>query len=100
MQKETGVLLRVPADVHCELKQACQTHKRSMQKIVLGLIEEWITNGAYDPLDSVNRPDRTLEDPEARQAINEIFSEIQYLKVKLSEVKTSPLTNYQPRSLF
>lgn len=46
---DIGVVLRVPGGTHSKLKNACAKHDRSMQKIVLSLIEDWIANGSPDP---------------------------------------------------
>lgn len=46
---DIGVVLRVSKETHSKLRSACAKHDRSMQKIVLSLIEDWIANGSPDP---------------------------------------------------
>lgn len=47
---DIGVVLKVPEDTHTKLKRACSKHDRSMQKVLLALIEGWVANGSPDPL--------------------------------------------------
>lgn len=70
---EIGVLVKVPAELHAELKRASLRHKRSMQKVVLALLEGWIERGAPDPLKygetKGTAEEPLVKDPEAREAM-------------------------------
>lgn len=70
---DIGVLVKVPAELHAELKLASLRHKRSMQKVVLALLEGWIERGAPDPLtygsSKGTAGESAVEDPEARNAM-------------------------------
>jgi len=46
---DVGVVLRVPEVTHAKLKAACAKHDRSMQKVLVSLIEGWVANGAPEP---------------------------------------------------
>ena len=46
---DVGVVLRVPEVTHAKLKAGCAKHDRSMQKVLVALIEGWVANGAPDP---------------------------------------------------
>ena len=70
---DIGVLVKVPTELHAELKRASLRHKRSMQKVVLALLEGWIERGAPDPLtygDSKGTAEESVvKDSEARDAM-------------------------------
>jgi hypothetical protein len=46
---EVGVILKLPKDIHARLKGVCAKQDRSMQKVILSLIEGWVENGAQAP---------------------------------------------------
>ena len=51
---EVGVVLRVPESTHSKLRDACAEYDRSMQKILMCLIKNWIEDGAPDPYSPSN----------------------------------------------
>ena len=73
---EVGVVLKVPQPTHTRFKEACAKHDRSMQKVLLSLLEGWVANGAPDPSSYGGKSEGTkqhsAEDLKARRAIVEV----------------------------
>jgi hypothetical protein len=90
---EVGVVLKVPQSTHTRFKEACAKHDRSMQKVLLSLIEGWVANGAPDPSSYGGKSDGSnqlsAEDLKARQAIVDLASALQKLQVRLEELEHS-----------
>ena len=89
---EIGVLVKVPEELHSQLKRASARHQRSMQKVVLALLEGWIAHGAPDPLNYGN-PEATgnqhgFEDAGAREALIQVAAELKELKQRISAIET------------
>lgn len=88
---EVGVVLKVPQGTHTKLKAACNKHDRSMQKVLLALIEGWVANGAPDPITYGKSIDskvdeRVAVDLEARQSLKVLSKEIGVLKDRLNMI--------------
>lgn len=45
-----SVLLKLPPEVHTRVKDAARAHKRSMQSVLVALVESWLAAGAPDPV--------------------------------------------------
>ena len=90
---EIGVVLKVPQATHARFKEACAKHDRSMQKVLLGLIEGWVANGAPDPSSygrkSDGSPQHSMQDLKARQAIIDLASELKKLQDRLDALEKS-----------
>lgn len=90
---EVGVVLKLPQPTHTRLKEACAKHDRSMQKVLLSLIEGWVANGAPDPSSYSSKFDGSkqlsAEDLKARQAIIDLASALQKLQARLEELEHS-----------
>jgi len=88
---EIGVLVKVPEELHSKFKRASARHQRSMQKVMVALLEGWIENGAPDPLvyGSHGAPNSSTcsEDIEARKALIQVAAEIKDLKERLAIVE-------------
>ena len=86
---EIGVLVKVPAELHSAFKRASGQHQRSMQKVMVALLEGWIESGAPDPL-SYGRGQHhsgqqsSTEDIGARQALLQVASELKELKQRIA----------------
>jgi hypothetical protein len=90
---EVGVVLKVPQPTHTRFKEACAKHDRSMQKVLLSLIEGWVANGAPDPSSYGSKSDGSkqlsAEDLKARQAIVDLASTLQKMQVRLELLEHS-----------
>lgn len=88
---EIGVLVKVPEELHGKFKRASARHQRSMQKVMVALLEGWIENGAPDPLaygsHGASNSSTCYEDIEARQALIQVAAEIKELKGRLAIVE-------------
>jgi hypothetical protein len=89
---DVGVVLKVPEEIHAKLRRACSKHDRSMQKVLLCLIEGWMANGAPDPI-HYGKPREQTEaiDRKARESILRLANEFDSLKNRLAvveEIKT------------
>ena len=85
---EIGVLVKVPAELHSAFKRASAQHQRSMQKVMVALLEGWIESGAPDPLNygRGQHPGQqsSIEDIGARQALLQVASELKELKQRIA----------------
>lgn len=99
---EVGVVLKVPQPTHTRFKEACAKHDRSMQKVLLSLIEGWVANGAPDPGAYGRKSDalqqNSTQDLKARQAIVDLASELKKLQVRLAALEhmAQPLPDDRP----
>jgi hypothetical protein len=91
---DIGVLVKVPAELHSALKQASGQHKRSMQKVVLALLEGWLQNGAPDPLTygASETPEgkyrsSSIEDKRARAALMELAADFRRLESRVAKIE-------------
>ena len=46
---DVGVVLKLPRGLHAKVKKACQKQDRSMQKMLVKLISNWVEEGAVNP---------------------------------------------------
>ena len=101
---EIGVLVKVPEELHGKFKRASARHQRSMQKVMVALLEGWIENGAPDPLvyGSHGAPNSSTcsEDIEARKALIQVAAEIKELKERLAIVESSKQKEKEERLNF
>lgn len=90
---DVGVVLKVPHATHARFKEACAKHDRSMQKVLLGLIEGWVAHGAPDPSTYGRKSDasqqHSTQDPKARQAILNLASELKKMQARLAALENS-----------
>lgn len=88
---EIGVLVKVPAELHAEFKRASARHQRSMQKVMLALLEGWLENGAPDPLSYGGEQSadniQAIEDKGAREALVALAAELKKLEKRLLKVE-------------
>lgn len=45
-----SVLLKLSSEAHAQIQEAAKVHKRSMQSVLVTLIEAWLAAGAPDPV--------------------------------------------------
>lgn len=90
---DVGVVLKVPQGLHAQLRQACAKHDRSMQKVLVSLIDGWLASGAPDPggfrYGSADVRPHASEDLQARQAIVDLAAELKHLEARLGVVESS-----------
>ena len=89
---DIGVLVKVSAETHVQLKKACGKHQRSIQKVMLALLEGWLANGAPDPLEYGSEGggepvQHAFADQAARESILKLASDIEDLKSKLKALE-------------
>jgi hypothetical protein len=101
---EVGVVLKVPQPTHTRFKEACAKHDRSMQKVLLSLIQGWVANGAPDPSSYGGKAEGSKQvsaaDLKARESIIALASSLQKLQVRLEELEHSALTALDDRPDF
>ena len=101
---EIGVLVKVPAELHGELKRASARHQRSMQKVMLALLEGWLENGTPDPLnygkEQANAPNQSFEDKAAREALVRLAAEVRKIEKRLGEIETEQATKEEDSPSF
>lgn len=97
---DVGVVLKVPEATHTRLKRACQKHERSMQKVVLALIEGWVANGSPDPL-TYGRDGGGAEqagiDRVAREGLLKLNNEIQTLRNRIEKIEEGEIRKASAR---
>ena len=88
---ESGVLVKVPTELHSALKRASTQHQRSMQKVMVALLEGWIDNGAPDPLSYGGSQGQaaqgSIEDSGARKALLQVATELKELKQRIAHLE-------------
>lgn len=89
---EIGVLVKVPAELHSAFKRASGQHQRSMQKVMVALLEGWIESGAPDPLNYGSGQHQagqqsSIEDIGARQALLQVAAELKELKQRVAQLE-------------
>ena len=88
---DIGVLVKVPAELHNALKRASAQHQRSMQKVMVALLEGWIESGAPDPLNYGRSPGKSgqgsMEDSGARKALLQVAAELKELKQRVAHLE-------------
>ena len=88
---DIGVLVKVSAETHVQLKKACGKHQRSIQKVMLALLEGWLENGSPDPLEYGSggggsaQPD--FADQAARESIVQLATDLEYVKKQLKALE-------------
>ena len=101
---EIGVLVKVPAELHSEFKRASAQHQRSMQKVMVALLEGWIANGAPDPLSYGSSQDQrgqgSIEDSGARQALLQVAAELKDLKKRVAQLEQDEPAKLQQSLAF
>lgn len=89
---EIGVVLRVPQGTHAKFKVGCAKNDRSMQKVLLALIEGWVANGSPDPTTYGRQHENSGEgsvglDREARDGIIQLAKELNRIKERLTALE-------------
>ena len=89
---DIGVVLRVPQGTHAKFKVGCAKNDRSMQKVLLALIEGWVANGSPDPASygqyqTDNREGSAGLDREARDGIIKLAKELSKVKERLTALE-------------
>ena len=85
---DIGVLVKVSAETHVQLKKACGKHQRSIQKVMLALLEGWLASGAPDPLEYGSEGggepvQHAFADQAARESILKLAYDIEDIESKL-----------------
>ena len=94
-----SVLLKLPPEVHAQVLEASDRHQRSMQKLLVALIEGWLAQGAPDPVEFTPRSDEQAQerrfgasvnavDQRARQAIDLVAQHVLKLQGSLQELQS------------
>ena len=89
---DIGVVLRVPQGTHAKFKVGCAKNDRSMQKVLLALIEGWVANGSPDPTTYGRQQENTGEgasgvDSGARDGIIKLAKELNKIKERLTALE-------------
>lgn len=89
---EIGVVLRVPQGTHAKFKVGCAKNDRSMQKVLLALIEGWVANGTPDPTNYGKQHENSGEgsaglDRVARDGIIQVAKELNRIKERLTALE-------------
>ena len=93
-----SVLLKLSPEAHAQVLEASDRHQRSMQKLLVALIEGWWTQGAPDPVEFAagpatagSVPSRAVDgvDKRARQAIDLLAQHVLKLQGSLQELQAS-----------
>ena len=91
-----SVLLKLPSETHAQVLGASERHQRSMQKLLVALIEGWLAQGAPDPVEFAAKPaaaasasPRSVEgvDQRVRQAIDLLAQHILKLQSSVQELQ-------------
>lgn len=97
---DVGVVLKVPEATHIRLKRACQKHERSMQKVLLALIEGWVANGSPDPLTygrEIGGEEQAGIDRVAREGLLKLNNEIQALRNRIEKIEEAEIRKASAR---
>jgi hypothetical protein len=65
-----SVLLKLSPEVHGQIVDAAKLHKRSMQSVLVSLIESWLAAGAPDPITFFDRQAGKTADGSPQGAID------------------------------
>ncbi len=83
-----GLLIKVSPETHAGLQTAAARHQRSMQNVLVALIERWLAVGAPDPLqfDMATPPlvPPDVVDREARRAIEALVERVHLLQEQVN----------------
>ena len=83
-----GLLIKVSPETHAGLQAAAARHQRSMQNVLVALIERWLAAGAPDPLqfDMATPPlvPPDVVDREARRAIEALVERVHLLQEQVN----------------
>ena len=93
-----SVLLKLSAESHAQVMQASEQHQRSMQKLLVALIEDWLAQGAPDPVEFTPKPGVQAQerrsagsvkavDQKARQAIDLLAQHVLKLQGSFHELQ-------------
>ena len=92
-----SILLKVSPDTHAEIQEAANRHQRSMQKVLVSLIESWLANGAPDPHlyipSEAEQPPEHGTDPEARAAIDAMAEKLRNLQDIVMEIRDGQISS-------
>lgn len=79
-----SILLKVTPEVHAAIQEAAGRHQRSMQNVLVALIERWLAAGGPDPLQfdlvAPQAASGEVVDREARLAIEALVERVQLLQ--------------------
>jgi hypothetical protein len=82
---DASIMVRVSTETHNQLKEACQQNKRSMQSVVVALIEGWLENGAPEPFGY--GAEKTDSKPiKAEESLEDLLHEVNSLNTRDLEV--------------
>ena len=90
------MLLKLSPEAHAQVLGASERHQRSMQKLLVALIEGWLAKGAPDPVEFAAEPaaaasasPRSVDgvDARARQAIDLLAQQMLKLQSSVQELQ-------------
>lgn len=90
-----SILLKVSPEVHAGIQEAAGRHQRSMQVVLVALIERWLAVGGPDPLQfdigkpAVQPSTGEAVDREARRAIQVLVERVGDLQDQVSALSAS-----------
>lgn len=88
-----SILLKVSPEVHTGIQEAAGRHQRSMQSVLVALIEGWLQAGGPDPLQfDVEKPQPASSaavDREARRAIEALVERVSDLQEQVLRLTDS-----------
>ena len=93
-----SVLLKLTPEAHTQVLRASERHQRSMQKLLVALIEGWLAQGAPDPVEFAAEhavmssapaapPPADGADQQARQAIDLMAQKILELQSSVQDLQ-------------
>ena len=94
-----SVLLKLSPEVHAQVLAASSRHQRSMQKLLVALIESWLAQGAQDPVDFAAGASKQAQesdnvdfvdtvDQQARQVVDLLSQRIMTMQDELQELQS------------
>lgn len=88
-----SILLKVSPEVHTGIQEAAGRHQRSMQVVLVALIERWLAAGGPDPLQvEMEKPLAVASeavDREARLAIEVMIEQLKEFKEQVSGLSSN-----------
>ena len=67
-----SVLLKLSPEAHAQVLAVSERHQRSMQKLLVALIEGWLAQGAPDPVEFTAGPGKQAQEPERVDFVNTV----------------------------
>jgi len=90
-----SVLLKLTPEAHAAVQEAAKAHKRSMQSVLCGVIENWLDAGAPDPLlapaTAAGQKAQESVDSGARAAIEALANHMRAIHAQILDITQKPM---------